>query len=198
MKGIGKLQVHSGCKGYSSNTLLFGSSVVANTSRQITGDILSQIGLKHICCEELSVKVNFCQTPVEVAYKKAIAHLGDLRSASTIVSYLLEKVKEQEWKNHHIIYRNTHSVLLVLIVNVILFCLLFKVNTFTRRWISPCLYRKEARTTPTELSPAMLSENKNNTNNDSDISREGNLKVAKPTSPSHSKASHPRVTTSHF
>jgi hypothetical protein len=32
LKGLGKLQVHSGCKGYSTSTLLYGSSVVGNTS----------------------------------------------------------------------------------------------------------------------------------------------------------------------
>ena len=124
--------------------------------------------------------------------------MGDLRSASTRVCDLLEKVNEQEWKNHHIMYCNTHSVLLVSLVSVILFCLLFKVYTVTRRWISPCLYRKEAPTTPTEVSPAMGPENKENTTNYSDISSEGSLKVAKPTSPSPSKASHTRVATSHF
>jgi len=67
LKGIGKLQVHSGCKGYSTRTLLCGSSVVGNISMQITGDFLFQIDLKNVCCEELAVKVNFWQTPVEIA-----------------------------------------------------------------------------------------------------------------------------------
>jgi len=53
LKGIGKLQVHSGCKGYSTSTLLYGSSVVGNISMQVTGDFLSQIDLKNVCCEEL-------------------------------------------------------------------------------------------------------------------------------------------------
>jgi len=106
---------------------------------QITGDFLSQIDLKNVCFEELGVKVNFCQTPVEVAYRNTIAHLGDLRSASTRVSDLLEKVNEQEWKNNHVIYRNTHSALLVRIVGVILICLLFKLYTLIRRWMPTCL-----------------------------------------------------------
>ena len=60
LKGIGKLQVHSGCKGYSTSTYLYGSSVVGKTSMQIAGDFLSQSDLKNVCCEELRVKVNFC------------------------------------------------------------------------------------------------------------------------------------------
>jgi hypothetical protein len=63
---------------------------------QITGDFLSQIDLKNVCCEELGVKLNFCQTPIEVAYRKPVAHLDDLRSVSTRVSDLLDKVNEQE------------------------------------------------------------------------------------------------------
>jgi hypothetical protein len=97
LKGISKLQVQPGCKGYSASTLLYGSSVISNTSVQITGDILSQIYLKCVCCEEFGVKVNLNQVPVEIAYRKTTAHLGDLRSASASVSDLMERVNEQEW-----------------------------------------------------------------------------------------------------
>ena len=89
LKGIGKLEVRSGCKGYSISTYLYGNSVVGNTSMQIAGDFLSQIDLKNVYCEELKVKVNSCQTPLELAYKKTIAHLDGLRSASIRVSDLL-------------------------------------------------------------------------------------------------------------
>jgi hypothetical protein len=195
LKGKGKLQVHSGCKGYTTSTLFYGS-FVGNTSMQITGDFLAQIDLKYVCCEELGVKLNFCQTPVWVAYSKTIAHLDDLRSASTRVSDLLDKVNE-EWKNHHVIYRNTDSVLLVLIAGVLLFCSLFKLYTLTPRWIPTCSYRKEAPTTPTEVSHVVGPDNQENTANNSNIN-ENSLKVVKPTSPSPSKPSHPCVATSHF
>ena len=39
LKAIGKLQVHPGCKGYNTTTLLYGSSIVRNTSAQIMGDL---------------------------------------------------------------------------------------------------------------------------------------------------------------
>jgi len=170
LKGIGKLQVHSGCKGYSTSTILYGTSVVGNTSMQITGDFLSQVDFKYVCCEKLGVKVNFCQTPVEVAYRKIIAYLDDLRSASTRISDLLEEVNEQEWQNHHVRYRSTHSVLLVLIASVILVCLLFKLYTLTRTWMRTCFYRREAPTTPTEVSHAVGPDNQENTANKSNIS----------------------------
>lgn len=165
---------------------------------QITGDFLFQIDLKNVCCEELAVKVNFWQTPVEIADRKTIAHLDDLRSASTRVSDLLEKVNEQEGKNNHVIYRNTHSVLLVLMVGVILICLLFKLYTLTRRWKPTCLYRKEAPTTPIEVSHAVIPDNQENIATNSNNSNEGSLKVSKPNPPSPSKTSHPCVATSHF
>ena len=102
-------------------------------------------------------------------------------------------MNEQEWKTHHVIYRN-HSVLLILMVGVILICLLFKVYTLTRRWIPPCLYRKVATTTP-----AVRPENKENFTDDSNISSEDSLKVAKHTPlPSPAKASHSSVVTAHF
>jgi hypothetical protein len=131
LKGLGKLQVHPGCKGYSTSTLLHGSSIVGSTSAQITGDLLSQIDLQYACCEELGIKVNFSQLPVEIAYRKTVAHLDDLRYASTKVSDLLEEVNEQEWKNNHVAYRNTHSTLLFFVVSVILIYLLCKLYLHT-------------------------------------------------------------------
>ena len=66
LKGIGKIQLHPGCTGCSPRTLLYGISVVSNTSLQVAGDFLSQIDLNYVCCEELKSKVNFCQTPVNI------------------------------------------------------------------------------------------------------------------------------------
>ena len=63
LKGVGKLQVFPGCKGYSTSALLYGSSVAGNTSVQIPGDLLSQIDIKYACCEELGVKIHFSRIP---------------------------------------------------------------------------------------------------------------------------------------
>jgi len=38
LQGIGKLQLHPGCTGYSPHTLLYGNTVVGNTSLQLEGD----------------------------------------------------------------------------------------------------------------------------------------------------------------
>jgi len=116
-------------------------------------------------------------------YKSTIAHLDGLRSASTQVSDLLEKVNEQEWRNNHVIHRNTHYILMTLIVSVILIYLLFKLYTLTRRWMPTCLYRKEAPTTPIEVSHALGPDNQENTATSSNVSSESSLKVDKPTRP---------------
>ena len=47
---------------------------------------------------------------MQVAYRKTVTHLDDLRYASRKASDLLEEVNEPEWKNSHVTYRNTHSV----------------------------------------------------------------------------------------
>jgi len=114
LKGVGQLRLCPGCKGYSTSILLYGSSVVGDTSAQIRGDLVFQIDLQNACCEELGVKVNFSQLPVEVVYRKTVADLDDLRYPGRKISDLLEEVNEQERKNNHAAYRSTHSVLLFL------------------------------------------------------------------------------------
>jgi len=49
---------------------------------------------------------------VEVAFRKTVAHLDELRYASRKVSDLLEEVNEQEWKNNHVAYCNTHCFII--------------------------------------------------------------------------------------
>ena len=189
LKGIGKLQLQPGCAG---------SAVVGKTSMQIMGDILSQIELKSVCCEELGVKVNLEQVPVEIAYRKTTAHLDDLRSASVSVSDLMERVNEQEWKNNHVFYRNTHSVLLTSIVSVILIYLLFKLYAHTSRWMPTCFGRKNVQATPTDMLHELGHVNQASTANNSCKSSEECLRVASPTPSSPVKVSHPQVATSHF
>ena len=193
LESEGNLQVHPGCKGYSTSTLLYGSSIFGNTSAQITGDFLSQIDLQYACCEDLGVKVNFSQLPVEIAYRKTVAHLDDVRYASTKVSDLLEEVNEQEWKKNHITYRNTHSALLFFVVSVILIYLLYKLYTYTRNRTTIWFCRKEAPATPTVGQGDQESTVNINSKNSKD-----SLNVTDATSSSPKRASHPRVAKSYF
>ena len=165
---------------------------------QVAGDFVSQIDINYVCCEKLRAKVNLCRMPVDTAYKKTTAHLDDLRSASTRVSDLLKKVNEQDWKHHHEIYRNTHSVLLLVIVGVVSIYLLFKLYNFTLRWKHICFRKQEASTTPTAVPPKAELQNHERTASNSNVNSESCLEVAKSTPPSPPRASQPRVATSHF
>ena len=71
---------------------------------------------------------------MEIAYRKTVSHLDDLRYASTKVSDLLGEVNEQERKSNHVTYRNTHSALLFFVVSVILIYLLYKFYTYANKW----------------------------------------------------------------
>lgn len=110
LQGIGKLQLHPGCTGYSPNTLLYGNTAVGNTSLPLEGDFLLQLEFNDVCCEELRVKLHSYPASVDIAYQKTTSHLEDLRSASTKVSELIRKVDEQDWKNHYVNHHNTYSV----------------------------------------------------------------------------------------
>jgi hypothetical protein len=103
LKGVGKLQVHPGCKEYGNTAILYGSSMVGNISTQIKGDLLSQVTIQYDCCEELGIWVNLSELTVDLTYRKTVSHLNDLKYASKTVSDLLEDVKEQEGRNNHVI-----------------------------------------------------------------------------------------------
>jgi hypothetical protein len=116
LKGIGKLQVHPGCKVYGTTAILYGYSNVDSVSTQRKGDLISQVPLQYDCCKELGIQVNLSKLTTDLTYRKTVSHLHDLKYASNKISYLLEQVKDQEWRNNHVIYDDTHSVFLFLIV----------------------------------------------------------------------------------
>jgi hypothetical protein len=161
---------------------------------QVAEDLSSHIDLKYVCCEELGVHMNFSQIPVEIAYRKTVTHLDELRSASTKVSDLLEKVNEQEWKNY-VTYRNTHSVLLASIISAILIYLLFKLYTYTSRRMPTWFGRNEVTKSPPDNCHTVRQGNAENT---CSTSGEVNLQVANPPSPSPIKAATTRVAPSHY
>jgi hypothetical protein len=152
LKGAGKLQVHPGCKGYGTTAILYCSSNIGNISTQLKGDLLSQVTLQYHCCEELGIQVNLSKLAVDLTYRKTVSHLDDLKYASKKVSDLLEDVKEQEWRNKHVTYRDTHSVLLFLILSVVSIYLLYKLYTCTRQWTTIWFCKKEIPDTPADVS----------------------------------------------
>ena len=69
-KGVGKLQIYKGCKGYGATAILYSSFNIGNTSTRVKGDFLSQVTLQYDCCEELGMKINLSKLTMDLTYKK--------------------------------------------------------------------------------------------------------------------------------
>ena len=100
----------------------------------------------------MGFQVNLSKFTIDLSYRKTVAQLYDLKYASKKVSDLVEDMKEQEWRNSHIVYRDTHSVLLFLIVNIVSIYLLYKLYTCTWQWTSIWFCKKEITATPADVS----------------------------------------------
>ena len=96
------------------------------------GDLISQVPLQYDCCEELGIQVNLSKLAMDLTYGRSVSHLDDMKYASKKVSDLLEEVRDQEWRNNHAIYHDTHTVLLFLIVSIFSIFLLYKLYIYTR------------------------------------------------------------------
>jgi hypothetical protein len=182
LQGIGKLQLHPGCTGYSPHTLLYGNTAVGNTSLQLEGDFLLQLDLNNVCCEELRAKLNSYQTSIDIAYQKTTSHLEDLRSASTGVSELIRKVDEQHWKNHYVTHHSSYSVLLILVVIVGSIYLTFRLYNFTRGWKPFFWHKQEVITTPTDVVSGIELQNQEHNAHPFDTLNEDSAPTAKPAS----------------
>jgi len=71
-KGVGKLQIYKGCKGYGATAILYSYSSfnIGNTSTRVKWDILSQVTLQYDCCEELGMKIKLSKLTMDLTYKK--------------------------------------------------------------------------------------------------------------------------------
>ena len=142
VRGTGKLYIYPGCKGYSTTAILYGSVTINNASTIVKGDFLSQVTIQYDCCDEAGIRINLSQLTLDLPHPRKIAHLDDLRYASKRVSDILEEIKEQEWKNSHIGYRNTHSVLLTFVISIVFIYSLYKLYTWKRSSIVTWLCKR--------------------------------------------------------
>jgi len=58
LKGVGKLQIQTGCKRCGATAILYSSSDLGNTSTRVKGDFSSQVNLQYDCCKELGMQIN--------------------------------------------------------------------------------------------------------------------------------------------
>jgi hypothetical protein len=198
LKRVGKLQVQPGCKGYGTVAILSGSSSDGNISTHINGDLLSKVTLQYDCCEELGIQVNLSKLTVDLTYRKTVSHLDDLKYASKKESDLLEDVREQEWRNNHVVYHDTHSVLLFFIVSVVSIYLLYKLYTCTRHWTIVWYCKKEIPATPADVSCTAGPGDLGSTFNINIKNSNDSLNVTDAISLSPKRALGPRVAKSYF
>jgi hypothetical protein len=112
LTGIGKLNINTGCKGYGTSAMLQ-TSVILKTNSSLKGDDeLSQLPLRFDCCEELRLEFNVSSLPLNTEFKHVASHLDDLKHASFKISELEKEIKEQEWKNHHMIKHTAYSIMM--------------------------------------------------------------------------------------
>ncbi len=198
VRGTGKLYVHPGCKGYSTTAILYGSVTISNSSTIEKGDFLSQVTTQYECCDEAGMRINLSQLTLDLPYTRKIAHLDDLKYASRRVSDILEEIKEQDWKNSHIGYRNTHSVLLTFVISIVSIYFLYKLYTWKRPGIViwPC--KRGARPEQTVTSQTVKTNAEGN-NTDTPIKDSNDrLNVTDTRSHSPTRTSRPQTSKSHF
>lgn len=123
VKGVGKITISPGCKGYSVTAVLQANSLIVSNITKGGGSIISRIPLQYDCCEELGVRFNLSHVSLHVTHKRIISHFDDLRYASKKISDLEKDVEEQECRNHHLFSHTSHSILVYIIIAVVLYFL---------------------------------------------------------------------------
>ena len=110
----------------------------------------------------------------------------------------LEEVNEQEWKNNHVAYRNTHSVLLVFVPSVIFAYLLYKLYTCTHNRTTIWFCREMTLITPRDVSCVAGQDDQQSTVNINGRSSGDNLNVTDALSPPAIRGPPPRVAKSYI
>jgi hypothetical protein len=136
LKGVGKVGLNAGCKGYSSFTLLQTSITVKAKSIK-KEDILSRGQLDFDCLENLKLHFNSSKMPINLDFKHVVSHLDDLKHASYKMSELEKAIKEQEWKNHQVIKHSTYSVIVYILLTMIIIYVLYKIYRYIRFRFAP-------------------------------------------------------------
>jgi hypothetical protein len=163
--GVGKLHINTGCKGYTTTALLQTSLTITGNSTLKGGDLLTQIPLQYDCCEELGIKFNISNLPLELKFKETVSHLDDFKYASFKISELEKEIGEQEWKNHHVKTHTSYSIIVYIILAVISMYMLYKLYMYIRRRWTKVARTKSITTSPREMQVSTESSGQGNTFN---------------------------------
>lgn len=114
------------------------------------------------------------------------------------MSEQLDDVKEQEWRNSHVIYHDTYSVLLFLVLSIVFNYLLYKLYACIRQRAAIWFCRKEVPTTPADVSYTVGQRDKGGTVNINIRNSNDSLQLADDTPQSPKRSLGPRVAKSYF
>jgi hypothetical protein len=135
LTGAGKLNIDQGCKGYSLTALLITKDDVKGNVSNKGGDLLSKIDSQFECCEQLGTSIHLSHLELDMKLKPIVTQLNDLKYASYIISELERLAQEHEWKNKHVQYHTTYSVLMYIVITVMGIYGLYRLTKFLiYRW----------------------------------------------------------------
>ena len=135
---------------------------------------------------------------MDLTYRRTVSHLDDMKYASKTVSDLLEEVRDQEWRNNHAIYHDTHSVLLFLIVSIVSIYLFYKLYTYTWRWTIIWFCKKEIPTPTADVSYTVERGDRGSTVNINNRNSNDSMNVTDATPQSPKRTLRPRIAKSYF
>ena len=111
---------------------------------------------------------------------------------------MLEDVKEQEWKNSHVAYHDTHSVLLFFVLSFVFTYLLYKLYTCIRQQAATWFVRKEIPAAPIDVSYAAGPNDTVSTVNINIRNSNESLQLTDAASQSPKRSLRPQVAKSYF
>jgi hypothetical protein len=111
---------------------------------------------------------------------------------------LLEDVKVQEWRNNHVVYHDTHSVLLFLVLSIVSIYLLYKLYTYTQLWTTIWFCKKGIPATSADVSYTVGQGDRGSTVNINSKNSNDSLNVTDATPQSPKRTLRPQVAKSYF
>jgi hypothetical protein len=156
LTGTGKLNIDSGCKGYSLTALLTTTDEIQVNYTGSGGDLLSKVETQFECCEQLGTTINLTHLELNMKLKPTVTHMEDLKYASYRISELEKLAVEQEWKRKHFEYHNTYSLLMYVTISIIILYGLYRmIRWLINRWKNCNVFREITASTEQRLSLPM-------------------------------------------
>jgi hypothetical protein len=149
LTGTGKLNIDSGCKGYSITALLTTTDESQVNYTGSGGDLLPKVETQFESCEQLGTSINLTHIELDMKLKPTVTYMEDLKYVSYRISELEKLVAEQGWKRKHFEYHNTYSMLMYVAITIIILYKLYRLIRWLIERGKNCKVLREI-TAPTE------------------------------------------------